>query len=71
MPGRYKESARKLYKIAQSQQGFFITKQATRAGFTGANSPAPCPRRKLDSLLEQMLWLMLYRDGYSRFLRNR
>src|SRR5258708_16079177 len=30
----YKEAARRLYEIAQSQQGFFTTKQATRAGFT-------------------------------------
>src|SRR5260370_37282038 len=29
----YKEAARRLYEIAQSQQGFFTTKQATRAGF--------------------------------------
>jgi len=34
MTGPYKEAARRLYKIAQSQQGFFTTKQATRAGFT-------------------------------------
>jgi len=32
-PGRYKEVARRLYEIAQSQQGFFTTKQAIRAGF--------------------------------------
>jgi hypothetical protein len=31
--GPYKEVARQLYEIAQSQQGFFTTKQATRAGF--------------------------------------
>lgn len=29
----YKEAARRLYEIAQSQQGFFTTKQAIRAGF--------------------------------------
>ena len=29
----YKEAARRLYEIAQSQQGFFTTKQAKRAGF--------------------------------------
>src|SRR6266849_2677901 len=29
----YKEAARRLYETAQSQQGFFTTKQATRAGF--------------------------------------
>src|SRR5260370_25239197 len=29
----YKEAARRLYEIAQCQQGFFTTKQATRAGF--------------------------------------
>src|ERR1700734_3135788 len=33
MAGPYKEAARRLYKTAQSQQGFFPTKQATRAGF--------------------------------------
>jgi predicted transcriptional regulator of viral defense system len=33
MPGPYKETARRLYEIAQSQQGFFTTKQALRAGF--------------------------------------
>ena len=33
MPGHYKEAARRLYEIAQSQQGFFTTKQAIRAGF--------------------------------------
>lgn len=39
MPGPYKQSARKLYEIAQSQQGFFTTKQATRAGFTEPTHP--------------------------------
>src|SRR3984893_10846029 len=29
----YKEAARRLYETAQSQQGFFTTKQAIRAGF--------------------------------------
>lgn len=33
MPGRYKEPARRLYQVAQSQQGFFTTKQAIRSGF--------------------------------------
>src|SRR5260370_4381529 len=33
MAGPYKEGARRLYEIAQSQQGFFTTKQATRTGF--------------------------------------
>jgi predicted transcriptional regulator of viral defense system len=33
MPGPYKEAARRLYDIAQSQQGFFTTKQAIRSGF--------------------------------------
>src|SRR5271155_4164505 len=33
MAGPYKEAARRLYEMAQSQQGFFTTKQATRAGF--------------------------------------
>jgi predicted transcriptional regulator of viral defense system len=33
MPGPYKEAARRLHEIAQSQQGFFTTKQAIRAGF--------------------------------------
>ena len=33
MPGSYKEAARRLHQIAQSQQGFFTTKQAIRAGF--------------------------------------
>jgi predicted transcriptional regulator of viral defense system len=33
MLGPYKEAARRLYEIAQSQQGFFTTKQAIRAGF--------------------------------------
>ncbi len=33
MAGPYKEAARRLYEVAQSQQGFFTTKQATRAGF--------------------------------------
>jgi predicted transcriptional regulator of viral defense system len=31
--GPYKEAARRLQEIAQSQQGFFTTKQAIRAGF--------------------------------------
>jgi predicted transcriptional regulator of viral defense system len=39
MPGPYRESARKLYEIAQSQQGFFTAKQATRAGFTEPTHP--------------------------------
>jgi len=34
MPGPYKEAAHQLYEIAQSQQGFFTTKQAIRAGFS-------------------------------------
>src|SRR5258708_16905880 len=29
----YKEAARRLYERAQSQQGFFTNKEATRAGF--------------------------------------
>ena len=29
----HKEAARRLHEIAQSQQGFFTTKQAIRAGF--------------------------------------
>lgn len=33
MPGPYKEAARRLYEMAQSQQGFFTTKQAIRVGF--------------------------------------
>lgn len=33
MPGPYKETARRLYEIVQSQQGFFTTKQAIRSGF--------------------------------------
>jgi predicted transcriptional regulator of viral defense system len=33
MAGPYKEAARRLQEIAQSQQGFFTTKQAIRAGF--------------------------------------
>jgi predicted transcriptional regulator of viral defense system len=33
VPGPYKEAARRLHEIAQSQQGFFTTKQAIRAGF--------------------------------------
>jgi hypothetical protein len=33
MLGPYKEAARRLLEIAQSQQGFFTTKQAIRAGF--------------------------------------
>src|SRR6266849_6830382 len=33
MAGPYKEAARRLYETAQSQQGFFTTKQALRAGF--------------------------------------
>jgi predicted transcriptional regulator of viral defense system len=33
MPGPYKEAARRLHEIAKSQQGFFTTKQAIRAGF--------------------------------------
>src|SRR6201998_1460972 len=33
MPGPYKEAARRLHEIARSQQGFFTTKQAIRAGF--------------------------------------
>ncbi len=34
MPGPYKEAARRLHEIAQSQQGFFTTKQAIRSGFS-------------------------------------
>jgi predicted transcriptional regulator of viral defense system len=34
MPGPSKEAARRLNEIAQSQQGFFTTKQAIRAGFS-------------------------------------
>jgi predicted transcriptional regulator of viral defense system len=34
MPGPYKEAARRLHKIAESQQGFFTTKQAIRGGFS-------------------------------------
>lgn len=34
MPGPYKEAARRLHEMAQSQQGFFTTKQAIRAGFS-------------------------------------
>ena len=33
MAGPYKEPARRLYEIAQSQQGFFTAKQAIRSGF--------------------------------------
>jgi hypothetical protein len=33
MAGPYKESARRFHKIAQSQQGFFTTKQAIRSEF--------------------------------------
>jgi predicted transcriptional regulator of viral defense system len=33
MPRPYKEAARRLHDIAQSQQGFFTMKQAIRAGF--------------------------------------
>src|ERR1700694_2561703 len=33
MAGPYKEAERRLYETPQSQQGFFTTKQATRAGF--------------------------------------
>ncbi|MFZ0883648.1 MAG: type IV toxin-antitoxin system AbiEi family antitoxin domain-containing protein [Candidatus Acidiferrales bacterium] len=33
MSGRHKEAARRLHQIAQSQAGFFTTKQAMRAGF--------------------------------------
>src|ERR1700719_1711669 len=34
MRGPRKEAARRLHEIAQSQQGFFTTKQAIRAGFS-------------------------------------
>src|ERR1700722_18108098 len=34
MQGPYKEAAHQLYEIAQSQQGFFTTKQAIRAGIS-------------------------------------
>jgi len=33
MLGSYKEAARRLHQVAQSQQGFFTTKQAIRSGF--------------------------------------
>jgi hypothetical protein len=33
MLGPYKEAARRLHEIAQSQQGFFTAKQALRSGF--------------------------------------
>src|SRR5260370_24896437 len=32
MARRYKQAARRLYETAQSQQGFFTTKQAIRGG---------------------------------------
>jgi predicted transcriptional regulator of viral defense system len=34
MPRPHKEAAHQLHEIAQSQQGFFTTKQAIRAGFS-------------------------------------
>jgi predicted transcriptional regulator of viral defense system len=34
MPRTHKEAAHQLHEIAQSQQGFFTTKQAIRAGFS-------------------------------------
>lgn len=33
MLGSHKEAARRLHEVAQSQQGFFTTKQAIRSGF--------------------------------------
>ena len=33
MLGPHKEAARRLHQVAQSQQGFFTTKQAIRSGF--------------------------------------
>jgi len=33
MSGSYKETEKRLYETAQAQQGYFTTKQATRAGF--------------------------------------
>ena len=33
MLGPYKEVERRLHEVAQSQQGFFTTKQAIRSGF--------------------------------------
>jgi hypothetical protein len=34
MPRPQKEAAHQLHEMAQSQQGFFTTKQAIRAGFS-------------------------------------
>jgi hypothetical protein len=52
MPGPYKEASRRLYDIARSQQGFFTTKQAIRAGFaekTHSSHGNAWKRPKLDS----------------------
>src|SRR4029077_8757702 len=38
MLGLRKEVERRLHEVAQSQQGFFTTKQAVRAGFRGEDA---------------------------------
>jgi hypothetical protein len=43
MPGSYKEAARLLHEITQSQQGFFTTKQAIRSGFAEKITDDPEP----------------------------
>jgi hypothetical protein len=37
MPNGRKEAAKRLYEIAEGQQGFFTTKQAKAAGFAENN----------------------------------
>jgi hypothetical protein len=39
-----KEAAKRLYEIAESQQGFFTTKQAKAAGFVGILTLTTCRR---------------------------
>ncbi|HXW54688.1 MAG TPA: type IV toxin-antitoxin system AbiEi family antitoxin domain-containing protein [Candidatus Cybelea sp.] len=39
MPNRRKQAARRLYEIAEAQQGFFTTKQAKAAGFAENTHP--------------------------------
>jgi len=44
-----KEAAKRLYEIAEEQQGFFTAKEAKAAGFAENTSPVPRAGGKLDS----------------------
>jgi len=52
----YKEAARRLHEITQSQLGFFTTKQAIRSGFAEA----------LANKLARMAWAVLAKNEAYR-----